>query len=165
MGEGLEFGMRAVVLGIGATLTMDLWALFLKHFFGISPLDYGLVGRWIRHLARGRFVHKGIAKSPPDRKERIVGWSAHYGTGLLFAALLLAICGLDWARRPTMAPALVFGVATLVFPFFIMQPGMGAGIAAAKTPRPWAARLRSLITHTVFGIGLYVFARLAALLT
>jgi len=40
-------------------------------------------------------------------------------------------------------------------PFFLMQPGMGAGIATSKTPRPNAARLQSLITHAVFGLGLY----------
>jgi hypothetical protein len=36
-----------------------------------------------------------------------------------------------------------------------MQPGMGAGIAASKTPNPNVARLRSIVTHTVYGIGLY----------
>jgi hypothetical protein len=37
-----------------------------------------------------------------------------------------------------------------------MQPGMGAGIAASRAPRPNAARLQSLVTHTIFGLGLYV---------
>ncbi|MDO9126054.1 MAG: DUF2938 family protein, partial [Parvibaculum sp.] len=41
--------------------------------------------------------------------------------------------------------------------------GMGAGIAASKTPKPNAARLRSLVSHTVFGIGLYVAALLVAM--
>ena len=43
-----------------------------------------------------------------------------------------------------------------------MQPGMGAGIAASKTPKPNAARLRSAMTHTVFGLGLYASALLAS---
>ncbi|OVZ64709.1 hypothetical protein CDO44_00395 [Pigmentiphaga sp. NML080357] len=59
------------------------------------------------------------------------------------------------------APALALGVATVVAPFFILQPGLGAGIAASKTPRPNAARLRSLVTHAVFGLGLYISAWLA----
>jgi hypothetical protein len=41
-----------------------------------------------------------------------------------------------------------------------MQPGMGAGIAARRTPRPGAARLQSLVTHAVFGFGLYAAATL-----
>ena len=52
----------------------------------------------------------------------------------------------------------VFGIATVVFPFFILQPSLGLGIAASKTPRPAQARLKSLVTHTIFGLGLYVCA-------
>jgi hypothetical protein len=32
---------------------------------------------------------------------------------------------------------------------------MGLGIAASRTPKPNVARLRSLATHTAFGVGLY----------
>jgi DUF2938 family protein len=42
-----------------------------------------------------------------------------------------------------------------VAPFLLMQPGMGAGIAASRTPRPVAARLQTLVTHGIFGLGLY----------
>ena len=37
---------------------------------------------------------------------------------------------------------------------------MGAGIAASRTPRPNAARLQSLVTHAVFGLGLFATASL-----
>ena len=47
-------------------------------------------------------------------------------------------------------------------PFFVLQPGMGAGIAASKTPDPTAARLKSVIGHTVFGLGLYAAAVVTA---
>lgn len=40
----------------------------------------------------------------------------------------------------------------------------GIGIAASRTPRPNAARLQSLLTHAVFGLGLYVAAWAALLL-
>jgi len=56
---------------------------------------------------------------------------------------MLMLQGLDWAREPRLLPALIVGLFTVVAPFFVMQPGMGAGIAAAKTPNPTAARLRS----------------------
>jgi hypothetical protein len=55
--------------------------------------------------------------------------------------------------------ALVLGaLLAVVFPFFIMQPSFGLGIAASRTPKPTQARLKSLATHTVFGVGLYVCA-------
>jgi nitrous oxidase accessory protein NosD len=39
-----------------------------------------------------------------------------------------------------------------------MQPGMGAGIAASRTPKPAVARINSLLTHATFGLGLYLAA-------
>ena len=151
-----EFLLPAVVIGVGATAVMDLWGIVQKRFLGMQPLNYCLLGRWIGHFPRGRFVHDNIAHASRVRGECPLGWSAHYAIGITFAALLLLRWGSGWARNPSVAPALVVGIGTVVAPFFLLQPGMGAGIAASKTPRPNVARLRSLATHTVFGLGLYV---------
>jgi len=164
MNEGAEIVVRVAVIGIGATVVLDLWNAFLKRLFGVPSLNVGMLGRWFGHFPRGRFVHDNIAEASPVRGELIIGWSAHYAIGISFAALLLAIWGLDWARHPTLLPALVVGLVTLVAPFFLMQPGMGMGIAASKTPRPNAARLKSIVSHTVYGIGLYGSALLSTLL-
>lgn len=154
--------LRAVLIGVGATLVMDLWALLLKRLFGAPSLDYAMVGRWIGHLPRGRLTHPGIARSAPVAGERAIGWIAHYAIGIVFALLLLAIWGPAWAARPTLPPALIVGIATVAAPFLILQPGMGAGIAASRTPKPGVARLRSLMAHASFGVGLYLAGWVAA---
>ena len=153
----------ALVMGVGATLLIDLWAIARRRAFGIPLPHYGLVGRWFAHLARGRFRHQSIAASAPVRGERLVGWIAHYFVGVLFAALLIAIWGDAWIHQPAIVPALVLGIGTVAAPFLLMQPGMGAGVAASRTPRPAAARLQSLITHTIFGLGLYASGWVARL--
>jgi len=61
-------------------------------------------------------------------------------------------------------PALVVGLGTIVAPWFVMQPAMGAGIAASRTPNPTASRLRNLGAPTVYGVGLYVSALTLAVL-
>jgi hypothetical protein len=160
--QELEIFVRPMLVGGGATVVMDLWALLLRRGFGIPSLDYRLLGRWIGHFPRGRFVHNNVAQSPPVPGERLIGWSAHYAIGIAFAALLLTIWGLEWARRPTLLPALIVALVTLVAPFLVMQPAMGAGIAASRTPKPNIARLRSVITHTVYGIDLYASTSLWA---
>jgi Protein of unknown function (DUF2938) len=137
---------------------MDLWAAFLRRSFNVSSLDYALLGRWIGHFARGHFRHESIGKAAPVRGERVIGWIAHYTIGVVFAAVLLATAGMNWLHQPTPGPALVVSSVTLVAPFFVMQPAMGAGIAASRTPRPNVARLRSVLTHTVYGAGLYASA-------
>lgn len=164
MPEVLGYLVCAAVVGTGATAVMDLWALIRKRLLGVPSLDYGLVGRWFVHLARGRFRHDPIGASPPVAHERSIGWAAHYLTGIAFAAVLLALWGLGWVCRPTIGPALTVGIGSVVAPFFLMQPGMGAGIAASRTPRPGAARLHSLVTHGIFGLGLYGAGWAASLL-
>ncbi|MEP3248432.1 MAG: DUF2938 domain-containing protein [Sneathiella sp.] len=162
MSETVNFIIDAVVIGTGATLVMDLWALLQKRLFSIPSLDYGMVGRWIGHLPHGHFIHRPIMASPKVTGETVIGWSAHYLIGILFAGILIFITDPEWIKAPTFFPALAMGVGSIIAPFFILQPGMGAGIAARKTPVPMTARLRSVIAHTSFGVGLYVAALLAS---
>lgn len=148
----------AMAIGIGATLGMDLWNLFLKRMFGIPSLDYCLLGRWLRHMPGGTFRHPSISAASRKPFECMVGWIAHYIIGVGFAIAFVVLASGEWLARPTLAPALLYGIGTVVFPFFIMQPSLGLGIAASRTPGPAQARLKSLVTHTVFGVGLYVCA-------
>lgn len=157
MNEIIEFGLRAALIGAGATLLMDGWALVLRRF-GVPSLDFALLGRWIGHLPRGTWIHPRIAQTSPIPGERVLGWSAHYAIGLSFAALLLGVFGLDWARAPTLVPALLIGTVTVVAPLFILQPALGAGIASTKTPRPLFNVAKSFVTHTVYGLGLFFAA-------
>jgi hypothetical protein len=92
--------VRAIPIGVGATAIMDLWAAARKTFLGVPSADYGLVGRWLAYMPRGRFCHDPITASPPMKGERQIGWIAHYLIGIVFAVLLLAIYGLDWSRHP-----------------------------------------------------------------
>ena len=151
----MDYLASTLIIGVGATAVMDLWGITRRRLLGIPAPDYGLVGRWLGHMVRGRFRHDSIAKSAPVHGERLIGWTGHYLIGIAFAAVLLGIWGLPWIQRPTVGPALIVGIGTVAAPFLLMQPGMGAGIAASRTPRPAAARLQSVLTHAVFGVGLY----------
>ena len=162
MAKELEFVLGSVLIGGGATVVMDLWLLLLRRGLGVRTLDYAMLGRWLGHVARGTFAHENIAKARPVRGELVVGWCAHYAIGITFAALLLLISGLDWARSPSVMPALATGLVTVAAPLFVLQPALGAGIASSKAPNPGAARLRSVLTHAVYGLGLYACARLWA---
>ncbi len=158
-----EWGLRAVLVGAGATVLMDAWLLLLKRL-GVRSLDFTLVGRWVGHLAQGRWAHAAIAKAPPVPGERSLGWLTHYAVGVVFASTLLALAGQAWVEAPTLGPAIAFGALTVAAPLLVMQPAMGAGIASSRTPTPVKNCLRSLANHMVFGLGLYLAAKLTALL-
>jgi hypothetical protein len=142
---------------------MDIWALLLKHLYDVKGLDYRFVGRWIGHMTRGRFSHADIRNASPVQGETAIGWAAHYAIGILFAAGLVAICGQSWLKSPSFLPALATGLVTVIAPFFVMQPAFGFGFASSRTPNPSKARARSLVTHIVFGVGLFITAKALAL--
>lgn len=150
--------LSAIVVGIGATLVMDLWNLFLKRAYGILSLNYCLLGRWLSYMPEGVFRHASIAAAPQKTLECMIGWIAHYSIGIVLAVAFVAIASGEWLAQPTLLPALFYGIGTVVFPFFLMQPSLGLGIAASRTPNPTQARLKSFATHTVFGLGLYLCA-------
>jgi hypothetical protein len=152
--------LAAVAIGLGATLLIDLWGLFLRRSFGIASLSYCLLGRWVLHMPRGRFAHARIASTPSKPHECPVGWTAHYLIGATFGVLFVSLASSGWLARPTLFPALAFGVATVLVPFLTIQPAFGLGIASSKTPHPSRARLKSVTTHTVFGLGLWLFGHL-----
>lgn len=152
---------QVVLVGSGATAIMDFWLAILKRF-GVQTLEFALIGRWVGHLWRGRIAHASIARAQPIAGERLLGWLTHYGVGIAFAGVLVVVQGADWMRSPTFAPALALGLCSVAAPFFVMQPAMGAGIAASKTPAPMKNRARSVLNHAVFGLGLYLSAILVA---
>jgi hypothetical protein len=150
--------LGAITIGLGATLFMDAWALLMNRTFGVPLANYCLVGRWIRHMPEGRFVHRSIAAAAQKPSECTVGWITHYVVGALYGLIFVALVSQSWLARPTLLPALIFGIVSVLVAYLLMQPSFGLGIAASKAPQPMHARLRSLMAHTVFGIGLYLSA-------
>ncbi|HUR89278.1 MAG TPA: DUF2938 domain-containing protein [Ramlibacter sp.] len=152
---------RVAAIGAGATAIMDIWVLLLQRL-GVPTLNFAMIGRWVGHWPRGTFRHDAIAKARPVRGELALGWLVHYATGISFATLLIGVEGMAWTQSPTAAPALCIGLATVLAPWLVMQPAMGAGIASAKTQSPAQNRARSLANHFVFGLGLYLTALFVA---
>lgn len=148
---------HVVLVGIGATALMDLW-LWLLSRLGVPGTGFAMVGRWVGHFGRGAFAHAAIAKAAPVRFELALGWATHYLIGIAFALLLVGVQGPAWLAQPTALPALLFGAASVAAPWFVMQPAMGAGFLALKTPTPLKSGLRNLANHLVFGAGLYAAA-------
>ncbi|MDX8239938.1 DUF2938 domain-containing protein [Acinetobacter pittii] len=150
---------QALFLGVGATIVMDIWLLILK-IFKIPTLNFSFLGRWVGWIFQGKLIHQTIAQSPQIKNEYLLGWIAHYSVGIIFALSFVFIASSDWLIHPQFYSALLFGLVTVLIPFFIMQPAMGNGFASSKTPHPFLNCLKSLMNHSVFGCGLYLTAKL-----
>ncbi|MDP3421195.1 MAG: DUF2938 domain-containing protein [Thiobacillus sp.] len=152
---------NVALIGIGATAVMDVWLTLLKRM-GVQTLNFAFIGRWVGHLFRGRFAHPSIGKAQPIFGELMLGWFTHYAIGIAFAGLLVGFYGIGWTSTASLGPAVLVGMSTVVAPLFVMQPAMGSGFAASKTPTPLKNCIRSVVNHTVFGLGLYMSAALIA---
>ncbi|TGQ35726.1 DUF2938 domain-containing protein [Mesorhizobium sp. M00.F.Ca.ET.216.01.1.1] len=145
---------RSVVIGIGATVLMDVWAIFLNAAFAQPRSNWGLVGRWVWHL-RNKIFHEDIGEATPYAHETALGWAFHYLVGIVYGIILVALAGTAWLAAPTFLPAFILGMVTVGAGWFLLAPGMGAGWAASKRPNPMQIRALNLISHTVFALGLF----------
>jgi len=151
----MEQAFRIVVMGFTATVAIDLWATFANRVLGWPRTNWGLVGRWIGHMRDGQFTHVSIGSSPTIARESVLGWVFHYVVGCGYAALYLMYVNAAQMGQPTLKSAVLFGLVTLLSPWFLMQPALGLGIFASKAPRANLVRLQNLIIHTIFGLTLF----------
>ena len=135
MSGAAELLFKAALVGIGGTIVLDLWALFMARVVGLPATDWAMVGRWFGNMSRGRFVQETMTKAEPVKGELAIGWIAHYTIGVCYGLLLLA-WGRDWIGRPTLLPPMILVWVLLVAPYSMMMPGMGMGIAGSRTPKP-----------------------------
>ncbi len=155
----LNWLWASLAMGIGATLAIDLWATLLKRSFGITPTSWALVGRWVGGIKQGRFRLQGETGETPLSYELPLGWIVHYGVGIAYAFAYLILM---WAMSTplSLSTALFFGLATLVAPWLILQPALGKGWFASRTPNPALTRMLNIAVHLIFGAALYLMWRI-----
>ncbi|MUH72244.1 DUF2938 domain-containing protein [Psychrosphaera haliotis] len=148
------------LIGIGGTIVLDIYAGLLAKFFKLPATNWLLVGRWIGHMKSGQFCQPALAKADKIPGELAIGWVVHYLIGIAYGLILMVSVNTEWIETPNLLPTLLVSWLGIAAPFFIMMPGMGAGLAGAKTPNPTITRIRSFAGHTVFGLGMFMTATL-----
>ena len=69
----MGLAIQGVLIGVIATIGMDIWAAIVKFLFRLPTADWAMVGRWFGHMPRGVFVHHPISVSAPIPNELAVG--------------------------------------------------------------------------------------------
>jgi hypothetical protein len=82
MEEMVKHAAGAVFVGIGATAVLDIWIFALKAL-GVPTLNFALLGRWVGHMACGKWRHERIGNARPVRGELLWGWIAGAGVDVL----------------------------------------------------------------------------------
>lgn len=151
--------LQAALVGVGGTIVLDSYAFLLQRLFGVPVTNWRVVGRWLGHMPRGRFVQTHLGQAEPIPGEHALGWVFHYVIGIGYGLLLVGIWGSEWLLQPGITEPLVLALVLLILPYCIMMPGMGMGIAGSRTPKPVVTRLKSVMGHSIFGIGMYLTAQ------
>lgn len=151
----LDLIFRGVIIGTGATILMDVWAVILWKAFGQNAPNWAPVGRWCWHLQSAKIFHADIGAAAPFAQEQALGWIFHYAVGIAYGVILVVFMGQGWLAAPSFLPALIWGIVTVAGGWFLLQPGLGIGWAASKTANPTRSRTMNLVAHTVFALGLW----------
>ena len=152
-----------LLAGVFSTFVMDM-AGALGSRLGLtgkpSPV---LIGRWIKGMTTGTFVHKDIRKVEAWEYEYVVGLITHYVIGGVLGLLYVLVISETLLRPENVGIAISYGLLTCVFSWIFLFPSFGFGFFGKKGPREFRALRTSTCTHLAFGIGLAMWFQLAHL--
>lgn len=151
---------KAAAVGVLATVAMDAAmvaaAIAGRGAFSSERLSPQIIGRWAAGLLHGRFRHEDISREEPIPGELALGMATHYATGVALTSAYLLV---SRRGRGSLPRAVGYGVATSVFPLFMMFPSMGYGLAGTRSGEAARMTRTMLIGHLAFGAGIGVWAR------
>ena len=148
------------IVGILACGVLDLWQRCLLFFFKVPPSNWAVVGRWLIYFIRSkRWVQSEITKQVRIKNELYIGWAFHYFVAIIYALFyfFLYTKGLIGFE---LTEGLVFGLFSVIIPWFFFMPAMGAGLLGRRTPNPTLACILALGSHGIFGSALGLFFKL-----
>jgi len=150
--------LEALLMGIFATLFMDAVAGFMVKRNAVNPfLKPELIGRWFLYMFRGKFLHQDIEKTPPLKNEKSWCFISHYLIGIILSGgyLILQIFVPTINEQKWMS--LLYGILTVVFPWFWLLPSTGFGFIASKSQYRTDIIKMNLVNHFAFGLGLLIW--------
>jgi len=140
-----------VIIGIVSCLAMDMWQRLLKLLYDINPSDWGVVGRWfVLVVFRGKIYNPTIDEEVPIKNELMIGWIVHYSVAILYSVfffilLKYEICG------ASLMNGIIFGLISVIIPWFFFMPVLGKGFLGIKTPSSFMACSLAVGSHIAIG--------------
>ena len=148
--------LKAILIGILATITMDILSIALGRLGLVAPLPPRLMGRWFALVARGRPLQADIAKALPVKREMAIAVPTHYAIGITLALIFLLASAAFGLNPRNFLVALRFALCTNIFPWLLMFPAMGYGWFGLHGPPNTRLFRSSFVSHTFYGLGLWL---------
>jgi hypothetical protein len=150
--------LLGILVGIASTATMDVFGTLARKAGLIVGAKGIWVGRWYLGMTRGQFAHADIAEVPEMPREGRAALLGHYLIGIVLA--MIYAVGAGWLGISPASPvaAIGFGLATCIFPFFLVYPCLGFGAFGLKGPSELRLLRTSVLNHLFYGVGLWWFS-------
>ena len=126
--------IEVIVIGVVAAAVLDIWQQIYRILFGTPITNWGMIGRWAAYIPKGQLVHENIGKTPAVPHEMALGWVVHYLVGIGYAVVYLFLMDVVIGTPPGFVSAMIFGIVSVSVTWFIIEPMLGAGFMASKTP-------------------------------
>ena len=147
-----------VAVGILSCLFMDMWQRLLKLTYDINPSDWKIIGRWIIYVVlKQKIYNPNIENEPSYKNELEIGWVFHYFIAIMYSLTFFVLMKYFNVFQASWIDGLIFGLVTLIIPWFFMLPVLGKGFMASNTPRPVFISSLSIWSHVVIGISIGQF--------
>jgi hypothetical protein len=156
--ENIVLLALGVCAGFAATVTMDVLASVSRRVGLVAGAKGQWVGRWYLGIVRGQFFHSNIAAAPELAGEKRAAVVGHYAIGIALAVLYVVGAGWLGVSPDAFLVALGYGLATCVFPWFLLFPAMGFGWFGLRGPPESRLLTSSLLNHLFYGFGLWWIA-------
>ena len=140
-----------VIIGIVSCIVMDLWQRLLKLLYSINPSDWSVVGRWFVLVVSDRQIYNPtIDQVAPIKNELIIGWTVHYSVAILYSIFFYILLEYGICTA-SLINGIIFGLISVVVPWFFFMPVLGKGFLGMKTPSPLMACSLAVGSHIAIG--------------
>jgi hypothetical protein len=162
-GAAIGTVVLSLCAGVAATFTMDLLGSASRRLGLTAGAKGSWVGRWYLGIPRGRFAHRDIAAAPERAGEERAALVGHYLIGVVLTVFYIFVARRLGVPPGSLVAALGYGLATCVFPWFLVYPALGFG-PFGVTGRPELKLFTSSVAnHLFYGLGLWWSANLFGL--
>ena len=152
--------LNIVIIGIISCLAMDIWQRLLKIMYDINPSDWAIVGRWyILLISKAKIYNPIIEEVPPIKNELRIGWAVHYTVAIMYSIFFFMLLKHNICNA-SIFNGFVFGLLSVVVPWFFFMPVLGKGFLGLKTPSPFLSCSLAIGSHLVIGLSIGILYQL-----
>ena len=148
---------HVVIIGIASCVVMDVWQRLLKLLYSINPSDWSVVGRWFVLVVSERQIYNPtIDQVAPIKNELMIGWIVHYSVAILYSIFFYILLEYGICTA-SLINGIIFGLISVVVPWFFFMPVLGKGFLGMKTPSPLMACSLAVGSHIAIGASIGSF--------